>query len=451
MATGVVCWSKTAASNSTADSAVNLAEGQSPSSLNDSGRAVMASVAKYRDDIAGALLTGGTSTAYTLTSNQVFASVSAMAGAELTITLNATSGATPTLAVDGLTAAPLRVATGVVPATGAFLAGTPYRFTYSNANTEFLLQGLPALLPASYIATSNIAAAAVTYAKVQNVTDQRLLGNISGGAAAPAEIIIGAGLTATSTTLKSAFPPPAAFKNLSIKVATNTTVTVAADFVTTTDGTTYQTTAVSSTVNLGTTGTDALDTGTIATSTWYAIWVVAKSDGTTKCIASTSAAAPTMPADYTFKARVGWVRTIAASATMYGTWQFGRRSQYIVGLTQTSTLPLVDSQAVGTYSDTTPTWHTASVSAFVPTTAGAIHVVLTDNYTGGALANCIAAPNSSYTGIQGSAPPPLMLQGASSSVAGSIEGWWLLESSNVYFASNYNGGALLCMGWEDNI
>jgi hypothetical protein len=60
---GVYTWSKTATANASADSTVNYAEGQAPSSLNDS-RATMASVAKYRDDISGAIVTTGTSAAY---------------------------------------------------------------------------------------------------------------------------------------------------------------------------------------------------------------------------------------------------------------------------------------------------------------------------------------------------------------------------------------------------
>ena len=60
-------WSQTAANNATADSSVNWQEGQAPSSVNDSGRAMMASIAKHRDDIAGAIVTGGTATAYTVT------------------------------------------------------------------------------------------------------------------------------------------------------------------------------------------------------------------------------------------------------------------------------------------------------------------------------------------------------------------------------------------------
>src|SRR5438309_115085 len=38
-------WSQTAANNATADSSINWQEGQAPSSVNDSGRAMMASIA----------------------------------------------------------------------------------------------------------------------------------------------------------------------------------------------------------------------------------------------------------------------------------------------------------------------------------------------------------------------------------------------------------------------
>lgn len=47
-------WSQTASADATIDSTINWAEGQSPSSVNDSARAMMAAIAKYRDDIAGA-------------------------------------------------------------------------------------------------------------------------------------------------------------------------------------------------------------------------------------------------------------------------------------------------------------------------------------------------------------------------------------------------------------
>ena len=52
------------ATDATADSTIGWAEGQAPSSINDSARAQMAVQAKWRDDISGAIVTGGTSTSY---------------------------------------------------------------------------------------------------------------------------------------------------------------------------------------------------------------------------------------------------------------------------------------------------------------------------------------------------------------------------------------------------
>lgn len=147
MATGVVSWSQTAASNATADSTVNWAEGQAPSSVNDSARAEMASVAKYRDDIAGSLTTGGTTTAYTLTTNQVFASLSAMSGQKLKVRFNATNGASPTLNVDSLGAKAIQTASGTAVATGAILANSVHDLTYDNSIPAWLLSGAFDLQP----------------------------------------------------------------------------------------------------------------------------------------------------------------------------------------------------------------------------------------------------------------------------------------------------------------
>lgn len=143
MSTGVITWSQTAASNSTADTNVNWAEGQAPSSVNDSARAMMASVAKWRDDMNGlSLTTGGTSTAYTLTSNQVFASLSAMNGAHIKFILHTTNGAAPTLNVDGLGAKSLVTTDDGTPRTllaSMIPTGSIVAATYISSASEWRL------------------------------------------------------------------------------------------------------------------------------------------------------------------------------------------------------------------------------------------------------------------------------------------------------------------------
>jgi microcystin-dependent protein len=134
-------WSQTAASNANADPSINWQEGQAPSSVNDSGRAMMASIAKHRDDIAGAIVTGGTATAYTVTSYETFDALARLNGQIIAFTPHATNGATVTLNVDSLGARPLRSAPSTELPAGTLIQGTPYLALYSNADGVFYLHG----------------------------------------------------------------------------------------------------------------------------------------------------------------------------------------------------------------------------------------------------------------------------------------------------------------------
>jgi len=135
-------WSQTAASDATADSTINWAEGQAPSSVNDSARAMMAATAKYRDDISGAITTGGTSTAYTITSFEVFDTLAHLSGQVIAFTPHTTNGATVMLNVDGLGAKPLRSAPSVELQAGMLVQGTPYVALYNNSDAAFYLRGI---------------------------------------------------------------------------------------------------------------------------------------------------------------------------------------------------------------------------------------------------------------------------------------------------------------------
>ena len=120
-------WSQTAAADATADTSINWQEGQAPSSINDSARAMMAAMAKYRDDSSGKNnATGGTSTAYTVASNQTFDSIAHMAGMEISIVVHATNGTAPTLNVDSLGGLPINMAAGVAVPAGTMIANSVY-------------------------------------------------------------------------------------------------------------------------------------------------------------------------------------------------------------------------------------------------------------------------------------------------------------------------------------
>lgn len=137
----IYSWSQTAASNSTADATINWQEGQAPSSVNNSARAMMAAVAKWRDDMSGNLVTGGTSTAYTVTSNGSFTSLAD--GVAIALRMNATNGAAPTLNVDSLGAKAIATVFGTAVGTGKLRSGGVYVFVYDATDDKWIVQGNP--------------------------------------------------------------------------------------------------------------------------------------------------------------------------------------------------------------------------------------------------------------------------------------------------------------------
>ena len=137
--TGVAWWSQTAATNANADPTVGWAEGQAPSSINDSARAEMASVAKWRDDIGGSIATGGSGTAFTVSSYQAFDNLSRLNGQLIAFTPHTSNTGTCTLNVDGLGAKPLRSAPSVELPAGTIIQGTPYVALYNSSDAVFYL------------------------------------------------------------------------------------------------------------------------------------------------------------------------------------------------------------------------------------------------------------------------------------------------------------------------
>lgn len=133
-------WTKTAGPNDSADATINWREGMAPSAVNDSARAMMAAVAQYRDDISGLLATAGSSTAYTVTTNQGLAATPTD-GQLLSVTVHATNGTAPSLTADGGTAYAIQSSPGVAVASGSLVLGSPYSMKFSTANSAWMLKG----------------------------------------------------------------------------------------------------------------------------------------------------------------------------------------------------------------------------------------------------------------------------------------------------------------------
>jgi hypothetical protein len=102
-------WSLTASDNGSADDNINFAEQQTPASLNNSARALMASVKGWANQISAAKTTGGSSNAYTFTSDSVAAIATSYAvGMAFAFKANHTNTGAATLNVDGVGAKNIR-------------------------------------------------------------------------------------------------------------------------------------------------------------------------------------------------------------------------------------------------------------------------------------------------------------------------------------------------------
>lgn len=134
-------WSTTPSANATADIGINLREGQSPGTLNDSVRALMAEIAKWRNDLSGNLVTAGSGTAYTLATNQVLLSLTD--GLSVAARIHVTNGAAPTLNVDSLGARAIATVYGTAVGAGKLRDGAVYVFVYDSTDTKWIVHGNP--------------------------------------------------------------------------------------------------------------------------------------------------------------------------------------------------------------------------------------------------------------------------------------------------------------------
>lgn len=102
----IYSWSTIAGDNELSDTAIDWREGQSPSSVNNSARAMMGRVAELLGDIGGTVTSTNVGNAYAVTANSAF---SALAGGLIVAFIaSATNTGPATLAVNGLSSKSLR-------------------------------------------------------------------------------------------------------------------------------------------------------------------------------------------------------------------------------------------------------------------------------------------------------------------------------------------------------
>lgn len=366
--------------------------------------AIPSAFTKIADLVSQALnkgTTGGTSTAYTLTPAGVITAYSA--GQSFWVTFHTASGASPTLQISGVATPPALVrynSAGALVAIGAgeIPTGFATRVTLLSA-TQALIEEMP---PASAAVSSSVQGA------FQNL---RLSATGSSSAVA---------VTADGLVLR----------NSSNQYTTLTSVNLAS----------LVTGSASGSAN-------SLDTGAWANSTWYYVYVIWNGT-TTAGLFSLSATAPTLPSGYTYFARVGAIRTQAATNfNPLAFRQAGRKVRYVVAGNVTA-LPQIAGASVG--NPDTPTWVSQSTANVAPPTIAAISVMAISAASG---SKVICAPSNAYGAYGSTTNPPPVASGAASAanVVATVNYDMVLETANTVFWASNVGGVLACTGWEDNL
>lgn len=122
-------WSTTVGDNATSDSTINWAEGQLPSTVNNSARAMMKRVAELLDDLGAVGTVGGTADAITLTSAQ-----GALANGKLVaFKAGGTNTGATTINVNSLGAKAIRRQGDTALSAGDILSGGIYVLRYDTA------------------------------------------------------------------------------------------------------------------------------------------------------------------------------------------------------------------------------------------------------------------------------------------------------------------------------
>lgn len=205
---------------------------------------------------------------------------------------------------------------------------------------------------------------------------------------------------------------------------------------------------LSASINCTIVGANGLDTGALAASTWYNIFMISNGAATAG-IASLSATAPTMPTGYVYLVRLGAVRT-DGSANFLRTKQQGSHTVYTPVTASNTTGPIQMT------SGSNAAWTAIATGTYVPPTATQIKGVLSSISMGNNTTSSVA-PNSNYptTSVGNSATTPWSITnstGAANGLSANMVFEFNLESTNIYYASNAGSATTIsAMGWTDKV
>lgn len=271
---------------------------------------------------------------------------------------------------------------------------------------------------------------------------------VSGSGGAPAvDSMLSVLLTQNNVAEPSTDGIAGSFSNLKASATgANATVTVTADSVCVKNAASQQTVlnGLALAINSAAVGVNGLDAGVLAANTWYSKWVIY--NPTTQAVAgllSLSATAPTMPAGFTHRARVGWIRTDGtANKWPLPFQQNGRKCDYMPGsLLNLKTYPQVASGS------NAGTFQSASLVNTIPPTAATARIV--GGLIGGISGSLYVAPRN--IGIADTNACVIGVESTGNGYAPSSAADVVLQALQIFYYSTASTGFVSVFGWEDSI
>ncbi|MCS4246785.1 phage tail protein [Pseudomonas sp. BIGb0164] len=206
--------------------------------------------------------------------------------------------------------------------------------------------------------------------------------------------------------------------------------------------------ALNLTLDLTLNGPGGLDSGVVAASSFYHVYVI-RGGANIASIASLSSIEPLMPAGYTHKARISCLRTDATTKFPLKYEQEGNRiSMRFAPGTNLLEYPLMASGVAGNI--TAPTWQAVSLASFVPPTASAVLIQLSKPDDA---ASAMLAPNPNFGGINSTTVAPPVVINCPTNRCDSRVALFQVDSANmnIYYAANGASPRVRLMGWEEKL
>lgn len=264
--TGIDSWSTTPATNATADGgSINWAEGQPPSSVNNTARQMCADIRARMNDLVWFQYGTGDQGAGNLAVPAVYSSgtVFTIAGADVTAAYHI-----------GRRVRAVGVSTGTIYGTISNSVYAPTTTTVTVVWDTGSLSNETLVISLSQIPVTGYPVPSSGTPLPRGYIDGLALSN--NGGTPNSKIDVAAGSCRDSSNTVNISP-------------------------------------IAGTIDCGATGANGLDTGSLGASTWYHAFAISKADGTTALLASTSPSAPTMPSGYLYKRRIGSFKTDGSS------------------------------------------------------------------------------------------------------------------------------------------